>query len=100
MLAARPRPADLPEYERPPVDEVAIAIQFHPLPGYSEAVAGEYRDLVADDYPMFDTQPRIEPVIESLTSQTPGPPQIQAIVGPPGTRFDRAWLINDLSEIH
>jgi uncharacterized protein (TIGR04255 family) len=43
---------------------------------------------------MFDTQPRIEPVIESLTSQTPGPPQIQAIVGPPGTRFDRAWLIS------
>jgi hypothetical protein len=41
-----PRPNELPDYDAPPVDEVAIGVQFRPIAGYSNALVGAFRETV------------------------------------------------------
>jgi uncharacterized protein (TIGR04255 family) len=78
-----PRPPDLPDYKRPPIDEVAIGIQFQaPVPGFTDAHAGLYWRDVRDRYPKAETQHRVEsppevldgPIMQSFPIQF-GPPQ-------------------------
>jgi len=90
MTDSESRPPDLPDYERPPIDEVGIGVHFQPIPGYSEAIAGQFRELVQRAYPRFDTQPRIEPVIESMTNQ----PVTAPLILTPGPRT-RVWLVSE-----
>jgi hypothetical protein len=39
-LTADQRPADLPDYERPPIDEVAIGIQLATISSLAEVLMG------------------------------------------------------------
>ncbi len=60
--------ADLPDYERPPVTEVVVAVQFIPVPqfGMREAVAVS---RAFDGWEMVDVQPALEPIIEPPPGQ-------------------------------
>jgi len=65
------RPEGLPEYEAPPIDETAIGVHFLPVTGYGPELVGDLYGRMRGQYPIFDdSQPRIEPVIEALTSET------------------------------
>lgn len=62
-----PRPPDLPDYERPPIDEVAIGVQFAAaVPGFADAHAGVFWQQVKAAYPKVEAQPRIESPPEVL----------------------------------
>lgn len=49
------RPADLPNYRKPPIDEVAIAVQFSPIDGWHTYVYQRIQEILSDDedYPEF-----------------------------------------------
>ena len=87
-----PRPPDLPDYTRPPIDEVAIGIQLQaPVPGFTDAHAGLYWEEVRDQYPKAESQFRVESAPEVLEG-----PLLQALpipLGPP--QGGRTFLVSD-----
>jgi uncharacterized protein (TIGR04255 family) len=87
------RPADLPEFDRPPVVEVAIGIQFDPIRGFRQAHLGLFWDRVRADYPKSQDQERLETPIESLAGDV-GLPMIklELLDSPP---VNRAWFISE-----
>lgn len=46
-----PRPADLPEFQRPPIDEVAISLPFASIPGFFDAAVGLFWQKIRDTFP-------------------------------------------------
>jgi uncharacterized protein (TIGR04255 family) len=101
-MIERVRPPGLPDFDNPPIDEVAIGVQFHPIPLYGSELLGQFRETVQDEYPGYVEQPRLEPVIESLTetSASPTPPFSVSISQPPGSAAVRSWLVSaDDSEL-
>ena len=86
-----PRPPDLPNYRRPPIDEVVIGLQFLPVPGLSEAHVGLFWQLVRDDFPRADSQPRLEGPVEDLSGSFGGGQPILIQSGGPG----RIWLTSE-----
>ena len=88
------RPVDLPEFARPPIDEVVIGLQFLPLEAFSDEQVSSYWQTVRSDYPIVQYQPRLESTVQPLG-------QVQFAMGsgipimpaPPG-RLGRTWLIS------
>lgn len=85
------RPAGLADYRKPPIDEVAIAVQFTPIENLSENDIRRYWHEVQDDYPLAESQPRLEGPIESL-DPNPVAPVLQIPLGLPLP--GRLWLIS------
>lgn len=88
------RPADLPDYERPPLVEVALGVQFAELQGYRTVHAGLlWADKFRDAYPRFVEQPTRDPTFEVF-----GPRQSKAlrvnITRMPGPPVPRLWFMN------
>jgi uncharacterized protein (TIGR04255 family) len=73
LWETRPRPADLPNYSNPPIDEVGIGVQFPPIDGLTELRLGLFFSKVRDNYPNSQTIPRMDFPVESLTSDVQGP---------------------------
>jgi uncharacterized protein (TIGR04255 family) len=99
------RPSDLPEYDRPPVDEVAIGVQFSPIVGLMAPHYGLFWTSIRDEYPRVETHPRIPAPIDSLGD--PAPPSIQFSFGPDqgrnwyiGASDDMLIQIQDTRFIH
>jgi uncharacterized protein (TIGR04255 family) len=63
------RPRDLPDFEQPPLDEVALSVQFEPLPGLQVPQIGLLWSVFRKDFPRTEQHPPLEPVIERF-----GPP--------------------------
>jgi uncharacterized protein (TIGR04255 family) len=93
-----PRPSDLPDYERPPIDEVAIGVQFQRLSGLDDAFIGHFWEEIRSDYPTFQQMPRIETPIESLASPFPFTVGATPIPSSPPLTPDvtgmRTWLVS------
>ncbi len=90
------RPANLPDYSNPPIDELAVGVQFPAVEGMHDAHVGLYWRMVREQYPRAETQPRVEAPIEAL-----GPPQIEApvIQFPLSSALQsRTWLINETDD--
>lgn len=86
------RPADLPEFDRPPVVEVAIGVQFEPIKGFRQAHFGLFWNQIRADYPTAQDQPRLETPIEVLDEGFVGPSlQLELIDSPP---VHRAWFVS------
>ncbi len=84
------RPSDLPDYSKPPIDEVAISLQFSAIDRLIDDRIRDYWRLIRDEYPIGQVLPRIEAPIESLE---PTPVQLQIpLVGSP---LNRMWLISE-----
>ena len=83
------RPPDLPDYLRPPVDEVVISVQFPPISNFYDTHAGLFWQRVRADYPKAETQPRLEGPIESAD---PGPLVPTSVQIAPGQ--GRVWMIS------
>jgi uncharacterized protein (TIGR04255 family) len=93
------RPPDLPNYTDPPVDEVAIALQFAPVPNFSDSVIADFFQRVRDAYPNFQYQPRFDFPVEHLAE--PAAPQAMINLNPifaPMTApqmGNRTWLVSE-----
>jgi len=56
----------LPDFLKPPVDEVALSIQFSPIPGFNIQHYGVYWQNIRTEYPRFEVQQPIPNVTEQF----------------------------------
>lgn len=54
----------LPDYDQPPVTEVALGVQFESLPGLNTVEVGALWERFARKYPLTEDQPLLSPAIE------------------------------------
>jgi len=64
---------ELPEFENPPVAEVAISIEFAPLENWRASDPVKFWSGLRDEYPHFDIQPPVISFPEDLTGPNWGP---------------------------
>lgn len=83
------RPDDLPDYEKPPLVEVALAVQHRPLP-LRQGHLGLFWSRVIGDYPRTQDLPPLEP--PSAMSDAHGEPMITLELGS-SPRVNRAWFV-------
>jgi len=89
----RGRPPYLPEYESPPIAEVALSLQFAPILQFQNIHAGLLWKNFMRSYPDVEEQPPIAPVFETFgmpPALVPAP-QIQLLTTMPGARY---WFIS------
>ncbi len=86
------RAPDLPDYDRPPIDEVAIGYLFPSVQNFSDSLVGAFWQTVRDEYPRMDSQPRVEAPMEVLDSDLT--PTQRATVPRFGPNQGRTWLIS------
>ncbi len=85
----------LPAFERPPVVETLLGVQFAPLERLTGSILGLYWGQVREAYPTAELKPPLGPAVEQF-----GPPtrmQLQVglqVVSEPVLRF---WFIDDSS---
>jgi uncharacterized protein (TIGR04255 family) len=60
----------LPEFDHPPLDEVAIGVQFEVLKGFHTAHLGRYWSRIRDRYPFTEDQP---PIARQMELPEPAP---------------------------
>lgn len=65
----RERPADLPDYSNPPLDEVVVGVQFDPPPMYTSVLAQDVWKLFSDEFPKVQELPRLSPQFEVFGRQ-------------------------------
>jgi len=83
--------SDLPEFDDPPVVEVAVGVQFRPLFGMRGLALAPLRDRWRLQYPRTEEQPALSPSVEGSPTVVP---QLQFNMVPlPPTR---QWFLNDL----
>ena len=80
----------LPGFERPPVAEVALGVQFRPLPQLRPLELGALREQWRPEYPIAQEQPPLPPATEGFA---PGLPSVQFVIGSaPQTRL---WFVRE-----
>jgi uncharacterized protein (TIGR04255 family) len=85
------RPPDLPDFNRPPLIEVALGLQFEPLPQLRQGHVGLFWTEIRDQYPKArDLQP-LEPVHETFDEE--GPVFTFQISDVP--ELHRAWFVSE-----
>jgi uncharacterized protein (TIGR04255 family) len=57
---------------QPPVDEVALSIQFPPIPGFNVQHFGMYWQRVRNEYPRFEVRPPITNLVEQFAPTAVG----------------------------
>jgi uncharacterized protein (TIGR04255 family) len=88
------RPADLPDFERPPVVEVVLGVQFTELTAYRTWHAGLLWDSTfRAHFPRCVEQPPLDPLFETFGSQKPARNllRIQQMSGP---IVPRLWFVS------
>jgi uncharacterized protein (TIGR04255 family) len=90
--AVTERPVDLPEFDRPPVIEVVIGVQFEPIKEFRQGHIGLFWNEIRADYPKAYDQPRLETPVESIDEGFVGPSfQLELLDTPP---VHRAWFVS------
>lgn len=87
------RPADLPDFDDPPLDEVVLGVQFATLAGYQQIRAGEVWALYRDAYPQVEERAPLPPSFEIFGGRpsTHATNQLSLIDGP---MHDRFWFVD------
>lgn len=81
--------SDLPEFEDPPVVEVALSVQFRILPALRGLTLAPLYEQWRSRYPRVEEQPPLPAIIEG---DIPGGPVFQLNVGIPSVRY---WFLTD-----
>lgn len=58
------RPSDLPDYENPPVVEVALVVRFEPLPRLTGPQLGHFWTTLGEEFPRAEEAPSLPPQLE------------------------------------
>lgn len=87
-----PRPDHLPDFARPPLNEVVLGVQFSPPKGYQQVRAGEVWALFKSEYPLVQEHQALEPAFETF-----GLPHHAKVGGRlsfvTGATHDRYWFL-------
>lgn len=79
---------DLPEFNAPPVVEVALGVQFRILPALRGLALAPLRERWRQQYPRIEEQP---PLPSAVGSGSPGEPFVQLNIGLPSMRY---WFLS------
>ena len=83
----------LPEFDRPPVSEVALSIEFLPLQGWRTPHSGLYWGRLQAQYPHTEVHPPLASQIEKYGEEFWQQPMIRVeVVNPDISRF---WFLDD-----
>lgn len=82
----------LPEFERPPVDEMVIGVQFDPLPNFHAAHFGLFWTRIRAEYPHTEDQAPLAPAVEPPEIQ-PSSPNVSIAFAAP--LLSRCWFLNE-----
>jgi len=89
------RPFDLPEYDRPPVVEVVLSVQFSELRAYRTIHAGIlWQQHFKNDFPKVSEQPELPPTFEIFGAQSPRGSSGLSITQALGPPVPRLWFCN------
>ena len=83
---------ELPEFDRPPLTEVIIAVQFEPLESMQSPQIGLFWSRMRDRFPTTEQHPPLEPAMESFGPPSPPRVQLSFSNSPP---IPRTWFLND-----
>jgi uncharacterized protein (TIGR04255 family) len=85
-----PRQPDLPEYNRPPVSEVVLSLQFEPLEGMKAPLIGLLWQRFREHLPEIEEHPPLPHIVEQFGRPTP--PKVDIVVEekPP---VSRVWFL-------
>ena len=61
-----PRPKDLPDFTSPPLNEVALGVQFTRATSYQQILAGEVWALFKNDFPVVEEFAPLPPTFETF----------------------------------
>jgi len=92
-----PRPDDLPDFGKPPLNEVVLGVQFSPPKGYQQVRVGDVWKLFKADYPLVQEHQALEPAFETF-----GLPRHAQIGGRlsfvSGAMHDRFWFLRSTGD--
>lgn len=84
------RPA-LPDFRKPPLNEVVLGVQFMPPRGYQQIRAGEVWGLFRSEFPLVEEHPPLPPIFETFgLTPFPAPFNFGVVVG---AQHDRFWFL-------
>lgn len=97
MTELPPLPPNPVDFDRPPVAEVALAVQFAAAVTDDATTLGRFWPRIQERYPIVATQPALPPMLEDFDSTQPQV-MFQMLSGPPASRYwlqtsDRAGLL-------
>lgn len=81
----------LPAFDRPPIIELALGVQFADLKGFHTGHFGAWRERVRTRFPQFEQHPPL-PTIEEKFDLKPQKVTIQLV---PGAPAPRCWFLNN-----
>lgn len=84
--------AVLPKYQNPPVNEVAIGVQFQPVAGWSIVSLGQLRERFADELPKAEAKPTIDEPADNFDNM---PRRPSFTLQPIQTPEARCWYISE-----
>lgn len=87
-----PRAADLPEFGRPPINEVVLGIQFNKPPRYQLIFAGEVYQLFRPRFSRVEEQAPLPPVFETFGAPVQQMLDFQIMNRPDHPRF---WFLDE-----
>jgi uncharacterized protein (TIGR04255 family) len=94
LTATAQRPADLPDFGHPPLNEVVIGVQFAPPKGYSQVRAGEVWKLFQSQYPVVQERESLPPSFETFGLPRAG--QVaEGLRFVSGALHDRFWFMRE-----
>jgi uncharacterized protein (TIGR04255 family) len=79
----------LPQYDRPPLNEVVLGVQFEPLQQLRTATVGLYWSRIRDRYPRTEDQAPLLPVVEKPLA----PQQGEVVVRQVPFTAPRCWFL-------
>lgn len=86
------RPQDLPDFDKPPLDEVALSVQFNPIPGLQTAQIGLLWSKFRKDFPKTEQHPPLDPLTERFGPPTRPSVHLELATSPPAPR---CWFLRE-----
>jgi uncharacterized protein (TIGR04255 family) len=86
-------PNPTPEFEHPPLDEMALGVQFDPLLNFRTVHFGLYWTRIRGEYPHTEDQPPLAPVVEP--AEITPPPTVPMAISLPVPSPARCWFLNE-----
>jgi len=90
----QPRPAHLPDFDHPPLNEMVLGVQFASVPGFKSVHVQDVWDLYKDEFPTTQDQPLLQPIFETFGGMSPFGIQPFFMGGPP-SGVGRVWFISE-----
>src|ERR1700675_3835102 len=88
------RPSDLPDFEDPPLTEVAVSLQFNQLPGFGYVHLGPLWDRFRSRFGRVQYHPPLLPVFETFGLNQPATQHLQVRIGN-APELPRMWFLAD-----